>query len=133
MARSYRILPCKAIGPSTDWLSDGETVSLRHPNYRAGELGYGALHRDAMLSPRVAPQMIGLGLLEAIPAANILALADPQDRNGDGFTIEPQGLLAVCIQHECDHLNGKLFVDYLSSLKRTRIRKKLEKQQRIHA
>ena len=67
-------------------LSDGETVSLRHPNYRAGELGYGALHRDAMLSPRVAPQMIGLGLLEAIPAANILALADPQDRNGDGIS-----------------------------------------------
>jgi peptide deformylase len=56
-----------------------------------------------------------------------------QDRNGDSFTLEPQGLLAVCIQHECDHLDGKLFVDYLSSLKRTRIRKKLEKQQRIHA
>lgn len=52
------------------------------------------------------------------------------DRNGDSFTIEPEGLLAVCIQHECDHLDGKLFVDYLSNLKRKRIRTKLEKQQR---
>jgi peptide deformylase len=52
------------------------------------------------------------------------------DRNGDAFTIEPQGLLAVCIQHESDHLNGKLFVDYLSTLKRQRIRAKLEKQSR---
>ncbi len=52
------------------------------------------------------------------------------DRNGDSFTMEPQGLLAVCIQHECDHLNGKLFVDYLSNLKRNRIRSKLEKQHR---
>ena len=42
-------------------------------------------------------------------------------------------MLAVCIQHECDHLEGKLFVDYLSSLKRQRIRKKLEKQHRIGA
>ena len=67
-------------------LSSGETASLRHPKYRAGTLGYGPLHRDAMLSPRVAPQMIGLGLLEAIPAADILALADPQDHNGDGIS-----------------------------------------------
>ena len=50
------------------------------------------------------------------------------DRDGKRFEIEPDGLLAVCIQHEVDHLNGKLFVDYLSSLKRNRIRKKLEKQ-----
>lgn len=49
------------------------------------------------------------------------------DRNGQPFEIEARGLLAVCIQHEMDHLNGKLFVDYLSSLKRNRIRKKLEK------
>jgi peptide deformylase len=55
------------------------------------------------------------------------------DRNGESFTLEPRDLLAVCIQHECDHLDGKLFVDYLSSLKRTRIRKKLEKQHRLHA
>jgi len=55
------------------------------------------------------------------------------DRTGKAFTLEPEGLLAVCIQHEIDHLNGKLFVDYLSPLKRTRIRKKLEKQHRLHA
>ena len=50
------------------------------------------------------------------------------DRDGKSFEIEPEGLLAVCIQHEMDHLQGKLFVDYLSSLKRQRIKKKLEKQ-----
>jgi peptide deformylase len=49
-------------------------------------------------------------------------------RDGKPFEIEASGLLAVCIQHELDHLNGKLFVDYISPLKRQRIRKKLEKQ-----
>ncbi len=49
---------------------------------------------------------------------------------GERFTLTAEGLLAVCIQHECDHLNGKLFVDYLSRLKRSRIQKRLEKQQR---
>lgn len=49
------------------------------------------------------------------------------DRNGISFEMDADGLLAVCIQHEMDHLDGKLFVDYLSDLKRTRIRKKLEK------
>lgn len=49
------------------------------------------------------------------------------DRNGEPFELETDGLLATCIQHENDHLNGKLFVDYLSSLKRERIRSKLEK------
>lgn len=51
-------------------------------------------------------------------------------RDGDTFEMGAEGLLAVCIQHEIDHLDGKLFVDYLSQLKRTRIRKKLEKEQR---
>ena len=49
------------------------------------------------------------------------------DRDGNSFTLEPDGLLAVCIQHEMDHLNGKLFVDYLSNRKRNRIRRKLQK------
>lgn len=49
------------------------------------------------------------------------------DRNGKAFEMEPEGLLAVCIQHEQDHLLGKLFVDYISPLKRNRIRDKLEK------
>ena len=52
------------------------------------------------------------------------------DRHGESFTRELEGLLATCLQHEIDHLNGKLFVDYLSPLKRQRIRKKLEKAQR---
>lgn len=52
------------------------------------------------------------------------------DRDGKAFELESDGLLAVCIQHEIDHLDGKLFVDYISSLKRQRIRKKLEKAQR---
>ncbi|UTF59097.1 peptide deformylase [Gilvimarinus sp. DA14] len=55
------------------------------------------------------------------------------DRDGKPFTLEPDGLLAVCIQHELDHLNGKLFVDYLSQMKRQRIRKKLEKLHRARA
>ncbi len=52
------------------------------------------------------------------------------NREGEAFEIQADGLLAVCIQHEMDHLQGKLFVDYLSSLKRQRIRKKLEKLRR---
>jgi peptide deformylase len=55
------------------------------------------------------------------------------DRDGQPYELIAEGLLAVCIQHECDHLNGKLFVDYLSSLKRDRIKKKLEKQHRQRA
>lgn len=51
-------------------------------------------------------------------------------REGESIEMEADGLLAVCIQHEIDHLDGKLFVDYLSTLKRNRIRKKLEKQLR---
>jgi peptide deformylase len=53
-----------------------------------------------------------------------------QDRNGIAFELDADGLLAVCIQHEMDHLDGKLFVDYLSELKRTRIRSKLEKERK---
>lgn len=55
------------------------------------------------------------------------------NEQGEEFVIEPEDLLAVCIQHEVDHLNGKLFVDYLSALKRNRIRSKLEKSQRVRA
>ncbi|MEP3299428.1 MAG: di-heme oxidoredictase family protein [Pseudoruegeria sp.] len=70
-------------------LSEGETASLRAPRYTAADLGYGPLHQDAMLSPRIAPQMIGLGLLEAIPAQDILALSDPDDLDGDGISGRP--------------------------------------------
>lgn len=54
------------------------------------------------------------------------------DREGKTFELETDGLLAICIQHEMDHLVGKLFVDYLSPLKRQRIRQKLEKMARLN-
>ena len=53
------------------------------------------------------------------------------DRDGQPFELEADGLLATCIQHEIDHLDGKVFVDYLSRLKQSRIRKKLEKHERV--
>ncbi|KEA51197.1 peptide deformylase [Mangrovibacter sp. MFB070] len=55
------------------------------------------------------------------------------NRDGQAFELETDGLLAICIQHEMDHLVGKLFVDYLSPLKRQRIRQKLEKMSRLSA
>jgi peptide deformylase len=55
------------------------------------------------------------------------------DKDGKSFTLDAEGLLAICIQHELDHLQGKLFVDYLSPLKRQRIKKKLEKEARLAA
>jgi peptide deformylase len=63
-----------------------------------------------------------------IRAAHIRVQA--MNRDGEPFEMQAEGLLAVCIQHEMDHLAGKLFVDYLSSLKRQRIRKRLEKEGR---
>ena len=55
------------------------------------------------------------------------------DKDGNSFSLEADGLLAICIQHELDHLKGKLFVDYLSPLKRQRIKTKLEKEARLAA
>ena len=60
-------------------------------------------------------------------------LIKAQNRQGEAFEIDAQGLLATCIQHEIDHLNGKLFVDYISTLKRNRIRSKLEKEHKKSA
>ena len=71
-------------------LADGTIVSLRAPSYALADPAYGPPADDLPLSPRVAPQMIGLGLLEAIPAADILALADPDDGNHDGISGRPQ-------------------------------------------
>lgn len=67
-------------------LADGTVVNLRAPTYSLADPAYGAPSPDLMLSPRVAPQMIGLGLLEAIPAADILARQDPDDADGDGIS-----------------------------------------------
>jgi CxxC motif-containing protein (DUF1111 family) len=67
-------------------LAGGEVVLLRRPAYHIADLGYGALHPQTMISPRMTPQMIGLGLLEAITESDILAREDPDDRNGDGIS-----------------------------------------------
>ena len=65
---------------------DGTTLMLRKPDYAVADLRYGPLDGRTTLSPRVAPQMIGLGLIEAIPEDQIRALADPDDANGDGIS-----------------------------------------------
>ena len=72
------------------------------------------------------------GVYETVQRANQVRVR-ALGRDGEPFELETDGLLAVCIQHEIDHLDGKLFVDYLSQLKRVRIRKKLEKEQRQSA
>lgn len=68
---------------------DGRPYSLRQPHYALTNLQYGEMSPDVMLSPRVANQVIGLGLLEAIPDATLLALADPDDANHDGISGRP--------------------------------------------
>ena len=70
-------------------LAGGEVVTLRKPTYRVADLGYGPMRNDALLSPRVAPPMIGLGLLEAISDEDILAHADEDDKDGDGISGRP--------------------------------------------
>ncbi|EGV50726.1 peptide deformylase [endosymbiont of Riftia pachyptila (vent Ph05)] len=72
------------------------------------------------------------GIYESVKRAARISVR-ALDRDGAPFELETEGLLAVCIQHEIDHLNGKLFVDYLSSLKRQRIRKRLEKESRLRS
>jgi peptide deformylase len=80
-----------------------------------GEYDEGCLSVPGYYETVCRPQRVGVSAL---------------DRDGEPFSCELEGLAAVCLQHEIDHLNGKLFVDYLSPLKRQRIRKKLEKDQR---
>lgn len=72
------------------------------------------------------------GIYEEIERAERVCV-DYLDLDGQQQTLEAEGLLAVCIQHETDHLNGKLFVQYLSQLKQSRIRSKLAKQAKITA
>lgn len=81
MAVTYEYVPVT--------LDDGSVVTLRKPVYAAGGLNYGPLHPDTMMSPRIAPPMIGVGLLEAIPDDAILAHADPDDADGDGISGRP--------------------------------------------
>lgn len=70
-------------------LADGERVRLRVPTYQPQDLGYGPMDLATQTSPRLAPQLIGLGLLEAIPESAILALSDPADTDGDGISGRP--------------------------------------------
>ncbi|GHA48789.1 thiol oxidoreductase [Amylibacter ulvae] len=76
-------------------LSDGVIVTLQYPTYAVENLAYGEMHPDTVIAPRIAPQMIGLGMLEAIPAADILAHADPDDANGDGISGRPNWVLSA--------------------------------------
>ena len=132
--------------------------SMAETMYRAPGIGLAAIqvdvcrrvivvdvseHRDALqafINPRIVEQD-GLQVMEegclSVPgifepverARRILVRA--ADRDGHEFEREADGLLAVCIAHEIDHLDGKVFVDYLSRLKQNRIRKKLEKQEKL--
>jgi peptide deformylase len=72
------------------------------------------------------------GIFADVTRANIITVK-AVGRDGQPFELEADGLLAICIQHEMDHLEGKLFVDYLSALKREMVRKKLEKARRNSA
>jgi peptide deformylase len=66
------------------------------------------------------------GFFEPVQRADLIRVK-ALNAEGEDFELDAEGLLSICIQHEMDHLQGKLFVDYLSSFKRQRIRKKLEK------
>ena len=72
------------------------------------------------------------GIYDLVPRAERVKVR-AWGANGNSFTLEAQGLLAVCIQHEMDHLKGKVFVEYLSQLKQTRVRARLAKQLRKSA
>jgi len=72
------------------------------------------------------------GIFDEVPRASKVRVR-AQERNGDTFERDFEDILAVCVQHEMDHLEGKLFVDYLSDLRRERIRKKLGKERKERA
>lgn len=76
-------------------LADGTVVTLRKPSYSIVNLSYGPLHPDTMMSPRLSPQMIGMGLLEAIPETDIRTLADPDDKDGDGISGRPSEVFSL--------------------------------------
>lgn len=76
-------------------LHGGAIVHLQRPHYRIVELGYGPMRPDTLVSPRVAAPMIGLGLLELVDEADILARADPDDRDGDGISGRPNSVWSM--------------------------------------
>ena len=67
-------------------LADGTAVELRQPDFKINNLAYGDMHKDVMTSARIANQMVGMGLIDAIDAEAILALADPDDQDADGIS-----------------------------------------------
>ncbi|TDK35400.1 thiol oxidoreductase [Rhizobium deserti] len=81
-------------------LAGGEVVHLRKPSYSVGDLGFGPLEGDVTLSPRVAPPMIGMGLIQAIHESDLLAKADPDDKDGDGIS----GKAALVRDHKSGEL-----------------------------
>jgi peptide deformylase len=93
-----------------------------------------------LINPQIIERGGDLGVMEegCLSVPGIYERVERSDRirvralnvDGDPFELEAEGLLAVCIQHEMDHLDGKLFVDYLSELKRQRLRKRIEKERR---
>jgi CxxC motif-containing protein (DUF1111 family) len=68
---------------------DGEQYSLRRPTYTIAAPAFGPLGDELLISPRLAPQMIGVGLLEAVPESEIVGAADPEDADGDGISGRP--------------------------------------------
>lgn len=89
------------------------TAADGHQVYQEGCLSVPGIFADVTRANRITVKALG--------------------RDGQPFEVEADGLLAICIQHEMDHLDGKLFVDYLSQLKRDQVRKKLEKARRNSA
>lgn len=73
----------------TETLADGTVITLKNPTYQLVDLGYGPTAANLKVSPRIASQIIGLGLLEAVPDNTILAFADAADSNGDGISGRP--------------------------------------------
>lgn len=90
MAVTYEPLPVE--------LADGTVITLRRPDYSIENLAYGDPHPELMISPRIASPMVGLGLLEAIPEQDLLALADPDDQDGDGISGRPNRVWSRSLQ-----------------------------------
>ncbi len=74
---------------------DGTSYSLRKPSYEIENPGYGPIHTSLMISPRIAPHMAGIGLLDAVEESTILEMADPGDKDGDGISGRPNYILEV--------------------------------------
>ena len=83
-------VPIEAL-PSVQWspiegqYEDGTAYALMQPEYTLSDFAHGPMDEDVMLSPRIAPHMVGLGLLEAIPVDRLEELSDPDDLDGDGI------------------------------------------------